>query len=327
MATNVWPRFNGGSWSNNGASILSQDSYSVFFTASEAWVGLRYTIPDDWKGKYITVGCAGLSGGAIYFLDSGNNNVVTPIEKTEETTFALPTTAVNLYVMSDQSNATIYIDGIYLYVGESAGGDSGGDSGGGDGTVETVNVTLRPTSASGSNWSNANYAYDGQISTAATVSATSSNYTSRVLTCSFSTSSIPKSATIKSAVLTTVFKQSSSTSTRRYTPYVDINGSSSNRVISEQINTALEVTFTADILSYMSSLQTITISPYRQGTSSSNTLSLYEIYIDVTYEIVLGAKVEGAYLGSTKISDIYLGSTPILRVFLGDELVYGDPNF
>lgn len=150
-------------------------------------------------------------------------------------------------------------------------------------------ITLRPTSASGSSWSNIAYIYDGSTSNGATVTATSSNYSSRVATCNFDTSVIPNGATIQSATLSVMYKQSSSTSSRRYTPYIDINGSSSNRVISSQLSSTSTVTNTANVLSYMSNLSTITITPYRQGTSGTNNLTVYEMWIDVEYTV----KVDG----------------------------------
>lgn len=146
-------------------------------------------------------------------------------------------------------------------------------------------VTLRPTSGSGSSWSNIANAYDTNTSTAATVNATSSNYSSRIATFNFDISVIPANATINSATLNVRYKQSSSTSTRRYTPYIDINGSSSNRVINSQLTNTSTTTKTANIVSYISTLSTITITPYRAGSSGSNTLSVYDIYIDVDYEL------------------------------------------
>lgn len=141
-------------------------------------------------------------------------------------------------------------------------------------------LVLRPTSCSGSKWSNTSYAYDGSTSTAATVSISSSNYSSRILTCNFNTSSIPSGATINSATLTVIAKQSSSS--RTITPRVDINGNSSNRVINKRLTSTSSTTLTADVKNYMSSLSNITITGYA-ASSRSSTFSIYEVYIDIDY--------------------------------------------
>ena len=143
-------------------------------------------------------------------------------------------------------------------------------------------LVLRPTSCSGSNWSNTSYAYDGSTSTAATVSISSSNYSSRILTCNFNTSSIPSGATINSATLTVIAKQSSSTSSRRITPRVDINGDSNSRVINKQLTSTSSTTLTADVKNYISSLSNITITGYMTTTRSSK-FSIYEVYINIDY--------------------------------------------
>ena len=143
-------------------------------------------------------------------------------------------------------------------------------------------VTLRPTSGSGSSWSNTTNTYDGSTSTSGTVSITSSTYSSCALTLNFDTSSIPTGSTINSAILTVVAKQSSSSSSRRITVYADVNGDSSSRVISQQLTTTSSTTLTGDISSYMPSLSTLVITPY-VTTSRSGTFTLYEVYIDVDY--------------------------------------------
>lgn len=143
-------------------------------------------------------------------------------------------------------------------------------------------ITLRPTSGTGTNWSNITNAYDNNNTTGATVSLTRSIYSSSILTLNFDTSVIPEGSTINSATLTVVYKQSSSSSSRRYTPYIDINGDSNSRVISDQLTSTSSTTKTADIKSYMSNLTSITVTPYT-ASYISNTLTLYEVYIDVDY--------------------------------------------
>ncbi len=139
-----------------------------------------------------------------------------------------------------------------------------------------ASITLRPTSATGTSWSNTANIYDGSTSTAGTVSVASNNYADRFLTCNFDTSVIPSGATINSATLTVIAEQSSSTSSRRITPQVDINGDSSNRVIDQQLTSTSSTTLTADVTSYISNLTSLTVTPY-VTTTRSGTFTLYEV--------------------------------------------------
>lgn len=318
MATNVWPKFTGSGWYNEGIDISFSDDYAIFFSSSSTSKGLYYLIPDEWKGKYVTIGCAGFGGGRICIRDASYNDLVSPITNTTETKFLLPSTAKYMYLLISEGSFDFYMDAVYLYLdGDSGGGDSGG------GTGETQVVTLKPTSASGSNWTNPSYLYDSSTSTGAEVSVTYSNYGSRVLTCNFDTSSIPSNATITSATLEVAYAQSSSTSTRRYTPYFDINGDSSKRVLSKQLTSVSIYEETVDITNHMSSLKTITITPYRAGTSGSNTLTVFDMKIIVNYQMSpTSPTIKNVFLGSTKITDIYLGTTKISKVYLGTSVIF-----
>lgn len=141
-------------------------------------------------------------------------------------------------------------------------------------------VTLRPTSGSGTSWSNIANAYDTSTSTAATVSVSSSNYSSRTATFNFDISEIPSDAIINSATLTINCKGSSS---NRITLYADINGNSSSRVINSSCSkTAGDKE--ADVTNYISNLNSIKLTGYNSR-SSSYTLSIYDINIEVTYEL------------------------------------------
>lgn len=169
---------------------------------------------------------------------------------------------------------------------ESSGGDSGGSSGGDSGTTESRSVKLIPTSGSGSSWSNIANAYDNNTSTSATVAVTSSNYTSRAGTFIFDTSVIPSGATINSATLTVNIKSSNS---NRTTLYADINGSSSNRVINQRLSTT-QADYTADVSSYMSSLNSVVLTIYNSRTTSY-TITTYEIWIDVDYTVYVAPTI------------------------------------
>lgn len=179
-------------------------------------------------------------------------------------------------------------------------------------------ITLRPTSGSGTSWSNIANAYDGSTTTSATVATTSTNYSTRAGTFNFDTSVIPSGATINSATLTVNCKSNNST---RHTLYADINGSSSSRVISVTLNTT-QSDRTADVTSYMNNLTSVVLQA-RNSRTTSYTFTLYEIYITVDYTAEL-SKVQNMYVGVNKINDIYLGSTNISRVYIGDTKVYGN---
>lgn len=179
-------------------------------------------------------------------------------------------------------------------------------------------LILRPTSGSGTSWSNIGNAYDGSDSTTATVSVRSSNYSSRTATFNFSASGIPSNATINNATLTIRAKTSSSS--RTVNVYADINGSSSSRAMNQKLSTST-TNYTADVSSYINSLSTIKITGYTDS-SSSSTFSLYEIYITVDYTEETTSKVNNIYIGSGNLSKVTIGSTTILKVYIGDILIY-----
>lgn len=148
-------------------------------------------------------------------------------------------------------------------------------------------LTWRPTSASGTSWQNTSRVYDGNNSQAATVSINSSNYSNRYLTVNFSTVDLPEYAQISSATLYIIAKQSSSTSSRRITVQVDINGDSSSRVINTQLTSTSNTTLNGDVSSYINNLTSLKITGQTTGSSyQSQTFSIYEVYVDIEYEIV-----------------------------------------
>ena len=177
-------------------------------------------------------------------------------------------------------------------------------------------ITLRPTSGSGTSWSNITNAYDGSTTTSATVATTSTNYSTRAGTFNFDTSVIPSGATINSATLTVNCKSNNST---RHTLYANINGNSSSRVINVTLNTT-QSDRTADVTSYMNNLTSVVLQA-RNSRTTSYTFTLYEIYITVDYTV---ANVQNMYVGGSNVNNIYLGNTYISRVYIGDTKVYGN---
>ena len=137
-------------------------------------------------------------------------------------------------------------------------------------------ITLRPTSASGSNWSNIGNAYDGNESTNASVSV--SLFSSpRTLTLNFDTSVIPSGVTINSATITLRSKAGKTS----ITAHVDINGNSEYRVINQKQSTKA-TNYTADVTSYMSDLTSVNV-VVNNNNWSGNTFDLHELWIDVDY--------------------------------------------
>ena len=140
-----------------------------------------------------------------------------------------------------------------------------------------ASIVLRPIGGSGNNWSNTDNAYDGNESTYASVSVSDRNYSSRTLTLDFDTTVIPSGATINSATLTLRSKADENT----ISAYVDIDGSSRQRVINQEQSTTI-TNYTADITKYMSILSNILVTAYNTNWSE-NTFELYELWIDVDY--------------------------------------------
>ena len=138
-------------------------------------------------------------------------------------------------------------------------------------------LTLRPTSGTGSNWTDVANVYDGNQSTSGSVSVSRFNYSSRTLVLDFDTSVIPSGATINSATLTIRSQAGKNT----ITAYVDINQNSANRVINEKQSTNAN-NYTADVTSYMSNLTSVEVTANNTNWSA-NTFVLYELWIDVDY--------------------------------------------
>lgn len=138
-------------------------------------------------------------------------------------------------------------------------------------------LTLRPTSGTGSNWTDIANVYDGNQSTSGSVSISRFNYSSRTLVLNFDTSVIPSGATINSATLT-IRSQAGKTT---ISAYVDINQDSTNRVINSKQSTSAN-NYTADVTSYMSNLTSVEVTANNTNWSA-NTFVLYELWIDVDY--------------------------------------------
>ena len=138
-------------------------------------------------------------------------------------------------------------------------------------------ITLRPTSGTGSGWTNVANVYDGNQSTLGSVSVSKLNYSSRTLVLDFDTSAIPSGSTINKATLTIRSKAGKNT----ITVYVDINQDSANRVINQKQTTSV-ANYTADVTDYMSNLTSVEVTPSNTNWSG-NTFELYELWIDVDY--------------------------------------------
>ena len=109
-------------------------------------------------------------------------------------------------------------------------------------------MTFRPISGTGSSWSNIANTYDTSgTSTAATVSLSASNYSSRVGIFDFDLSSFPSNAKMTKATLTINAKAA----LPQITLYGDIDGDSSKRIINSTLTTT-QTDYTADVTNYIS---------------------------------------------------------------------------
>lgn len=184
-----------------------------------------------------------------------------------------------------------------------------------------ASITIRPTSGSGSSWSDIANAYDTNTSTVATVSLRSFNYSSRTATFNISLSSIPTGSTITSATLTINAMASADS---RITLYADINESSSSRVINQSLTTTA-TNYTANITSYISSLSTLKLTGYISSYFNT-TLSVYDISITVEYTEASSTATNSVFIGSSALAKMLIGTTNIISAYVGNVLVYGSSS-
>lgn len=181
-----------------------------------------------------------------------------------------------------------------------------------------ASITLRPTSASGNNWRNLSYAYDGNSNSYTTSpKVNSTNHTNYRATFNFDVSSLA-GKTINSATLTVRAGVGFPDEMRLY---ADINTAGSNRVISTGLISTYEViNYTADVANYINSLSSVIITP-AQTMSYSNNLLLYEVWIDIDYSDA-PSKLQNMYVGGNVIGNIYLGNEKITKIYLDNILIY-----
>lgn len=179
-------------------------------------------------------------------------------------------------------------------------------------------MTLRPTSASGNNWSVISNAYDGILNSYTTSpKVNSTNHTNYRATFNFDVSSLA-GKTINSATLTVRAEVGIAGEMRLY---ADINTAGSNRVISTGIIDIYAATnYTADVANYINSLSSVIITP-AQTVSYNNNLRLYEVWIDIDYSDA-PSKLQNMYVGGNVIGNIYLGNEKITKVCLDNILIY-----
>lgn len=179
-------------------------------------------------------------------------------------------------------------------------------------------MTLRPTSASGNNWSVISNAYDGNLNSYTTSpNVNSTNHTNYRATFNFDVSSLA-GKTINSATLTVRAEVGFPGEMRLY---ADINTAGSNRVISTGLIPTYEVVnYTADVANYINSLSSVIITP-AQTVSYNNNLLLFEVWIDIDYSDA-PSKLQNMYVGGNVIGNIYLGNEKITKVYLDNILIY-----
>ena len=139
---------------------------------------------------------------------------------------------------------------------------------------------LRPTINSSPNWENPEYAIDGNESTPAKVSTSRFSYSNKILTLGFDFPSI--TGTISSMTLHVRARCGKDT----IKIFLDINGEDTKRItqtpiVNDDANSVSPRTDSVDISNYIGSVSTISLTPYNSNWSS-NTLELYELYIEYT---------------------------------------------
>ena len=139
-------------------------------------------------------------------------------------------------------------------------------------------LTLRPTSGTGSNWSNIANAYDNNKSTNASVSASRFNYSNKSATFTFDFSSIPEGSTINKVRVYLRYNVGKTT----VAVWVYLAGNDqvsfvpSSTSILEEYNEVDGNSYTLDQLS------SLKITPYNSN-FTNNTLNVYEFWLEIDY--------------------------------------------
>ena len=177
---------------------------------------------------------------------------------------------------------------------------------------------FRPTSGTGSNWSNIANVYDGNQSTNASVSASRFNYSNKSATFTFDFSSIPKGSTINKVRVYLRYNVGKTT----VAVWVYLAGNDQVSFVPSSTST-LEEYNEVDGNSYtLDQLSSLKITPYNSNWSN-NTLNVYEFWLEIDYtEPTTPTSTLIIKLGSTTINNIYLGNTKITKVYIGDILVF-----
>ena len=152
-------------------------------------------------------------------------------------------------------------------------------------------ITLRPVNAtedSGYNntWTNITNVYDTDTSTSGTLVVTGTGQggfvKDTVITIFDIDNDIPDNAIINNATLT--IRAKSSATTNLYMS-ADVNNDSSKRVINEQLMGSTSATnYTVDVTDYVKELDTLALT-YRTAGSSSRTVTVYDIRVDINYTV------------------------------------------
>ena len=180
---------------------------------------------------------------------------------------------------------------------------------------------FRPTSGSGSNWSNIANAYDNNKSTNASVSAGRFNYSNRSATFTFDFSSIPKGSTINKVRVYLRYNVGKTT----VAVWVGLKGDNDVTFVPSSTST-LEEYNEVDGNSYtLDQLSSLKITPYNSN-FTNNTLNVYEFWLEIDYtkptEPTEPTSTLNIKLGATTINNICIGNTKVTKVYIGNTLVF-----
>ena len=177
---------------------------------------------------------------------------------------------------------------------------------------------FRPTSGSGSNWSNIANAYDNNKSTNASVSASRFNHSNRSATFTFDFSSIPEGSTINKVRVYLRYNVGKTTVAAwvYLTANDQVSFVPSSTSILEEYNEVDGNSYTLDQLS------SLKITPYNSN-FGNNTLNVYEFWLEIDYtEPTTPTSTLNIKLGATTINNICIGNTKVTKVYIGNTLIF-----
>ena len=141
--TNIMPSFLTGGWYlPTDCTFISSTDTDYSFNATATWSGLALSMPTEWAGKTITLGCTDISSNACFYVQNNVTweNIAVLTTSSKKITVTIPTDVTAVMCLQAPSTiGDVYITGLYAYEGNDSGG---GDSGGGG---EVIGTNILPS--------------------------------------------------------------------------------------------------------------------------------------------------------------------------------------